>query len=216
MKSLGKSNKKVWALGLVVLLVSCGSPAEVEPARVASGGQGVSAASSPVESSPPSQVVGDGPAEQAIAGTASSIPVPDPEIGSEVHDLEIPLPDGASVARGVAFYRPGPMSGSVVGGVAVVLDDSPAVRGADGGVADVDAIAQNVNPELDPEVAKIGQRTVLGWPDSEVVPAEGIPQEDRSVSRYVIVLDEGIAMVTFDDVPSALAYEYLVAVVGAL
>ncbi|MEZ5203489.1 MAG: hypothetical protein R2701_03640 [Acidimicrobiales bacterium] len=154
---------------------------------------------------------------QPIAGTEVSVPVPDPSIGSEVHDLTIPLQDAKATVHGVAFYRPGPISGSVVGGVSVVYDDtSPMATSGKGGRPDLDAVAEAVNPGLAPERSTLAGHDVLGWPASEVVPAEGIDQQERSVSRYVIVTEQAAVQVTFDDVPADAAGRYLETLAGAL
>ena len=154
---------------------------------------------------------------QPIVGTEVSIPVPDPSIGSEVHDLTIPLQDAKATVHGVAFYRPGPISGSVVGGVSVVYDDtSPMATSGKGGRPDLDAVARAVNPGLAPERSTLAGHDVLGWPASEVVPAEGIDQQERSVSRYVIVTEQAAVQVTFDDVPADAAGRYLETLAGAL
>ena len=197
-------------MGLGVLLIAFAVPA-------VGGATGIGGGTGEDEPAPVTvEAVTRGGAGQAIIGTELTVPVPDPKIGTVVKDLAIPMEDTDAVVRGVAFYRAGPMKGSVVGGVSVVYDDSASVRAPEGGVADADAIAAMVNPEVRPVVETIGKRTVLGWPDSEVVPSEGIPQQDRSVSRYVVLLDEGIVMVTFDDVDAQQAEGYLVAVAGAL
>ena len=75
-----------------------------------------------------------------------SVPVPDRRIGSEVVDLAIPLQGEDAVVHGVAFHRPGPISGTVVGGVSVVVDDSSKlVESARNGTAfDAEAIARGV------------------------------------------------------------------------
>ena len=184
----------------------------------ACGGGGGAAAETPTAMrSGPAASSTDEPsvAIDGTEGTGVTVPVPDASIGTERHTLAIPLEDADVVVHGVAFYRPGPVEGSVIGGVSVVYDDSPAVRSDDGGVADADAIAARANPGREPVVTTIGGRTVLGWPDSEVVPAPDIPQEDRTVSRYVVLLDHGIEMVTFDDVDPAAAATYLEALAGA-
>ena len=155
---------------------------------------------------------------RTIGGTGVAIPVPAPELGSVVQDLQIPLEgqDGA-VVHGVAFYRPGPISGSVVGGTSVVYDDaSSAVRRADGAVPDAALVARAVEPSRAPEVLHLGGHTVLAWPDSDVVPADSIPQEPRSVSRYVVLVRGAMVMVTFDGVSRDEATSYLAAVAGAL
>jgi hypothetical protein len=225
--------RRAWWLGLGVLLIGCGAT-EVSGATRLDAGSGVQEAPPPEEGQPPEagddagaqaapevapEVAGPeagvGPT-QPVKGTEQEVPVPDPAIGTEVVDLAIPLEDADETVHGVAFYREGPMSGSVVGGVSIVFDRSPAVQGPDGGPPQPDVVAEYSNPGVEPEVTEIGGRTVLGWPDSEVVPAEGIPQSPRPVSRYVVLLDDGIAMVTFDDVEADLAAAYLDQLVGAL
>ena len=57
---------------------------------------------------------------------------------------------------------------------------------------------------------------VLGWPRSETVPADEIPQQPRSVSRYVLLLPGAQVMVTFDGVSDEAAAMYLETLAGAL
>jgi hypothetical protein len=219
-----RRTRHAWWLGLAVLLLGCGATEASGATRIEAGGSAQEAP--PPEVGQPPDAGDEAGVEatagstagslQAVKGTDREVPVPDPAIGTEVVDLAIPLADADAMVHGVAFYREGPMSGSVVGGVSIVFDRSPAVRGPDGGPADPGAVAEYANPGVEPEVTDIGGRPVLGWPDSEVVPADGIPQSPRPVSRYVVLLDDGIAMVTFDDVAADLASDYLDQLVGAL
>jgi hypothetical protein len=199
-------------LGLALVLLAIAIPA----VGVSMAGQEA------VPEQAPSPAIGaEAQAFERIVGTDVQVPVPDREIGSRVEHLAIGLQDSRETVRGVAFYRPGPIEGSVVGGVSVVYDDaSPMVTSAiEAGTAstlDARAIAREVEPRIEPETTEVGGRTVLGWPASEVVPADLIPQDERSVSRYVVLLDGAIAMVTFDDVPAEQADAYLATVAGAL
>lgn len=221
-----RRTRRAWWLGLSVLLIGCGTT-EVSGATRIDAGSGAQEAPPPDAGQPPDSGAEADPGSapgtaaengtmQPVDGTDQQVPVPDPAIGTQVVDLAIPLEDADETVHGVAFYREGEISGSVVGGVSIVFDRSPAVQGPDGGPPEPEAVAENANPGIEPETSQIGGRTVLGWPDSEVVPAEGIPQSPRPVSRYVVLLDDGIAMVTFDDVEPDLAADYLDQLVGAL
>lgn len=217
--------RRAWLLGLGVLLFGCGT-AEVQATTRIEASSGAQEAPPPDVGQPPDAGVAaasttgasgaSAQAVQPVEGTDLEVPVPDPAIGTVVVDLAIPLEDAEATVHGVAFYREGPIEGSVVGGVSIVVDRSPAVQGPDGGPADPETVAEVANPGLEPEVSEIAGRTVLGWIDSEAVPAEGIPQEARPVSRYVVIIDDGIVMVTFDDVGADLATPYLEQLVGAL
>lgn len=212
----GRNTRRAWLLGAgVIMMLAVAGPAVGGAAGLGSGADR-SASSITPSAQAMAEAVADPGSTQPIAGTELSVPVPDKEIGSVVKDLEIPLMETKGVVHGVAFYRPGPMEGSLIGGVSVVYDDTDVVRTADGQLADPDTIAKRVNPDLQAEVTTIGSRTVLAWADSDRVPSDWIPQEDRSVSRYVVVLDDGIAMVTFDDVPQKSAEAYLAVLAGAL
>lgn len=222
----GRARARVALVSGVVLLASCGGgsrPTAVE------AGAGAPEAGAPTTAPASPRVATDEATTEAVGdedlvlipGTQISVPVPDPALGTQRDEIAIPLQDADATAHGVSFYRPGPISGTVVGGVAVVYDDSDAVLGDDGRVATADTIADRVDPGRPATERTQAGRTVLAWPDAEVISAEGIPSDepvfhDRSVHRYVVLADHGIVMVTFDDVALDEAEAYIDAVAGAL
>lgn len=199
--------------GLCLLSTSCAQTDSAEvsgAARVQTAdARSLAAPSHPTDSA--ALPNGEHPATDAthftFPGSSRPLPTPTSLDLDQVEDFGSSETENGT-SSGVRFYRPGPVSGSSVASVTIVLDADWVTPESSTELVD------SIDPYNDHSVIDVNGVQLIHWPSIGGVSGKDIGQNDRNFSLYAFRAPErGLVQVTFDGIPEREATEYAMSVV---